>query len=177
MGLTEWAPPNNGILVQAPRPASIAFLEARSTPSDWLRMQNLCDYTFQIEPEITPELGVRGRLRGIVHCWMGAQLRFWDIRELRIGVTNKVLDRLIRAVVRVGLAEGTPGAAIKWLRETGALVIADFNANNLRINMPFGGAGNGSEALVATIKNLSDVVFAQGAHVQQVIILHNYLVH
>ena len=79
----------------------------------------------------------------------------------RLGVEHTLIDRLRRCVVRAELADSRPGAVDTWLRDHGAIVVAHFNERKIRIAQPFGGVG-GFEPLVASIANLSNVVFTQG---------------
>ena len=127
------------------------------------KLESLCDYFFQIERDITPELALGGRLRPFVHCWMGAQLRFCQERAIRFGKENSLVDRLRRGVARAGLADKDPRAVDAWLRDNSEIVVAHFNERNIQIALPFGGAGiGGLEPLVASITNLSNIIFTQG---------------
>lgn len=165
MGLTEWQPPLNGVLIQAPQAASIDCLMGICEQD---KLETLCDILFQIERDFTPELALGGHLRPFVHCWLGAQLRFFPQRVVRLGVEHTLIDRLRRCVVRAELADSRPGAVDTWLRNHGAIVVAHFNERNIRIAQPFGGVG-GFEPLVASIANLSNVVFTQGVFLLKLI--------
>jgi hypothetical protein len=133
------------------------------------KLETLCDMFFQIERDFTPELALGGHLRPFVHCWLGAQLRFFSQRVIRLGVEHKLIDRLRRCVGRAGLADTRPGAVDTWLRDNGAIVVAHFDERNMRIALPFGGVG-GFEPMVASITNLSTVVFNQGLLILKLII-------
>jgi hypothetical protein len=165
MGLNGWHNPFDGVLKQAPQAASIACLFGICEQD---KLELLCDMFFQIERDFTPELALGGHLRPFVHCWLGAQLRFFPQRLVRLGNEHKIIDRLRRCVVRAELADTRPGAVDTWLRDHGAIVVAHFNERNIRIAQPFGGVG-GFEPLVASIANLSNVVFTQGVFLLKLI--------
>ena len=124
----------------------------------WL--EQLCDVLFQVEPEIVPELAQDGRLRPLVHCWMGTKLRYWDMNLARFGRTSSksiVNDAVCRAVVRAGLATGAPGDAEAWLSAQGAVVRAAFEMANVKLTTLSGGFGSNA-SVVENLEGLTKVV-------------------
>ena len=122
------------------------------------RLERLCDVTFRIEPEITPELAIGGRLRRLVHCWMGSQLRYFGVNSARFGVkqsTSFVNHALVTAVIKVGLASSEPGDAVGWIKEQGRFVRLAFERDNMRLTSMAGGRGS-FESLGEHVKELSE---------------------
>lgn len=159
MGLTGWTPPEHGILRQPPRhPSIISLIE--EAPEETTRWNVLCDFCFQIEADITPELGVDGKLRKFVYIWMGSVLRFHEDRLLRYGPNASFNRRIIQACIRSGFASSDLGAAEAWLKAKGDSVKARFEADNLPLTSRPGIAG--LDGLVASVQHLTSVVFSQG---------------
>ena len=122
------------------------------------RLERLCDVTFRIEPEITPELALGGRLRRLVHCWMASQLRYFGVNSARFGVkqsTSFVNHALVTAVIKVGLASSEPGDAVGWIKEQGRFVRLAFERDNMRLTSMAGGRGS-FESLGEHVKELSE---------------------
>ena len=145
MGLTGWNPPRDSILDQVPKPPTLDCPMLEGLDDGNQRLERLCDAFFQIEREITPELAMGGRLRRLVHCWMGSQLRYSDINFARFGVTQStsfVNHALVTAVIKVGLASAEPGDAVAWIKEKGRFVRQAFERDNMRLTLMAGGRGS-----------------------------------
>jgi hypothetical protein len=78
------------------------------------------------------------------------RLRFWRQRVIRFGEENTLVNRIRRGVARAGLADNFPRAVDTWLRDNSAIVVAHLMV------LVF------LEPLVASITNLSNIIFTQG---------------
>jgi hypothetical protein len=160
MGLLNWAPPSNGVLVSAPHYPSIAHL-LDVPPKDRAQLELFIDMSFQIEPDIVPELGVTGKLRPLVHTMMASQLRFLQERLQRYGDEASFVDRLARAAVKAGFVPNDKSAALSWLKTNGEKVRTKYDSDNLSLTTQPGGGG-GMESVVAILQKLTTVVMSEG---------------
>jgi hypothetical protein len=144
---------------QAPKPPTLDCLMLEGLVDANQRLERLCDVTFRIEPEITPELALGGRLRRLVHCWMASQLRYFGVNSARFGVkqsTSFINHALVTAVIKVGLASSEPGDAVGWIKEQGRFVRLAFERDNMRLTSMAGGRGS-FESLGEHVKELSEI--------------------
>lgn len=160
MGLLNWTPPSNGVLVSAPRYPSIAHLLDVS-PKERAQIELFIDFSFQIEADIVPELCTSGKLRSFVYTMMASQLRFFQTRLDRYGERASFIERLARAAVKAGLVSNDKNAALLWLKTNGEKVGSKYDSDNLRLTTQPGGGG-GMESVVAVLQNLTAVVMSEG---------------
>lgn len=162
MVLTGWETPQDRVLKQCPRAASLSVLLDGATPDFASKLNRFVDALLNVEPDIISDLALGCRLRNFALSMAAAVLRNFEVRLARFGPHLVVIDCAIRAAIRAGLADSSPGAAEKVLIELGNRVRVQFEKDNLKLTMLPGGAG-GLESVVAGLMTLSANLTSLGA--------------
>ena len=161
MALAGWSVPLSGRLHRAPVAATVEWLFPEVPQHT---MDDLCDFVFNIERDITPELARGAPLRQFVYQMMGSQFRFFDARAEELadyfGKSGKKIvinQRLCLGLIEVSLAPRSKGAPELWIKEKGQAIRDRFAQENLEIMTLPGGPG-GFESAISHISSLTATI-------------------